>query len=216
MGSVDDDPSLADHASAPIENSARIYPQTATLVDLSSNFAGQLPPSSRRFSLCSPHHRRLSQPAALAALRSPAKLLSKDGALRIAANIAKQAEGACVRFGRAHIIMARRRNITPRFGIEDEIFGSANSVDQRHSDQAGNHHSWRRAIRRVGRSSKAARSDRGIPRWRKPRTGAMELACHVTLSRHKRQECDELSYRSSLPRWASLSLSYPFLSTKWI
>ena len=35
-------------------------------------------------------------------------------------------EGACVRFGRAHIIvvMARRRNIPPRFGIEDEILAA--------------------------------------------------------------------------------------------
>src|SRR5262249_9941140 len=39
---------------------------------------------------------------------------------RIAANIAKLPEGACGRFGRAHIIMARRRNIRPRFGIEHE------------------------------------------------------------------------------------------------
>ena len=43
MGSLDDNPSLADHAFAPIENSPRIYPQPATLVDLSSNFAGRLP-----------------------------------------------------------------------------------------------------------------------------------------------------------------------------
>jgi hypothetical protein len=53
MGSVDDDRSLVDPAFAPNENCPRIYPQTPTLVDLSSKFAGKLP----RFpanSLCSP------------------------------------------------------------------------------------------------------------------------------------------------------------------
>jgi len=45
---------------------------------------------------------------------------------RIAVNIAKLPEGTCVRFGRAHMIgvMARRRNTTPRFGIEDEILAA--------------------------------------------------------------------------------------------
>jgi|SRR6516164_1608892 hypothetical protein len=50
MGSLDDNPSLADPASAPIESPLWIYPQTSP---------GSLP-AARRFPLCSPRHRRLA------------------------------------------------------------------------------------------------------------------------------------------------------------
>ena len=54
--------------------------------------------------------------------------------------------------------------------------------------------------------AKAARSDRGIPRWREPRPGAMELACHVAwhLSRHLRKMMPEL--KKVLATWAFLAL----------
>ena len=95
--------------------------------------------------------------------------------------------------------MARRRSITPRFGIEDEILAAPIASI---SDIATKLEIITSRAELFDVSDDLERlhdQNRGIPRWRKPRPGAMELACHIEVSpfprRSRRTECLLLALR---------------------